>query len=263
MTAPRPRGLSEDATEFVGAFRQDVAIDVDVDDAWARFEEAVEPTSARRRVPLSPLLWLGGAAAVAAAVTLIWVMGSGSSMHGVAPEPGQQAPDRARADAEEVAPSRSSSQKQAPQPQGVREPVDAVPHEVKQALPGAASPRPSDGQTPTRRRATKPEPVPQASRLSEELRLLDAMRAASKAGQHAEALRKVGEHAAAFPSGSSFAAERELAKVRALCGLGRFKQVRAAKAGFAKSHPSSHLVALVRDACPEAAKEIQKTDHDR
>ena len=183
-----------------------------------------------------------------------------TSMHSTESEPGQQAPDRAATGSGDVAPSRSPGAESRTGQQDSRETeaVDPIPTEVS---PGAARLR-RPATAPPRARATKPEPAPVASRLAEELRLLDAMRTASKAGRHADALRMVREHAAAFESGS-FAAERELAKVRALCGLGRLEQVRTAQARFAKSHPASHLASLVRSACPDAAKEIRTTDHDR
>lgn len=255
MSGPGPSALNEDAAEFVSAFRQDLGldVDVDVDAAWAQFEEAVEPMPSRRR---APMLWLGAAAALAAAVALIWMVGSATSLDGVVPGGGQQAPDGATPQSGAFAPSRVSPPR--PQPPSAPEPLEASPSPVE-VSPGLVSPYPSQRKSHPRPRATKPEPS--ASRLAEELRLLDAMRAASKSGRHAETLRMVGEHAAEFSSGS-FAAERELARVRALCGLGRFKQVRTAQARFAKKHPSSHLAALVRGACPNAGKEIQKTGHD-
>ncbi len=260
MKAPVRSGLSEDAAGFVDAFREDAAEyregAPDVGAAWARFEEAVEPAEKRK-----PLVWFGAAAALAAAALLVWVVGSATSMQGLEPEPGQQAPDRAATDSGEVAPSVPPKAQRRRALQAPSEPAAVDPTPVKVPADTTAPGSPAVA-TPARARATKPETAPTASRLAEELRLLDAMRAASKAGRHADALRMVGEHAAAFKSGS-FAAERELAKVRALCGLGRLEQVRAAQSGFAKSHPASHLASLVRSACPQAAKEIEKTDHDR
>jgi len=255
MNAPKPSGLSDDAVGFVDAFREDVGAfpeaPADVGVAWARFEDVVKPAQNRR-----PLVWFGAAAGLAAAAVLVWGVGSSTSMQSLEPEPGQQAPDRAATESGEVAPSRSPKvePRRGPQAPPRTETVAPTPVEVPA---GTVTPRSPAVVTPTRVRPARPE---SASRLAEELRLLDAMRAASKAGRHADALRMVGEHAAAFESGS-FAAERDLAKVRALCGLGRLEQVRAAQSGFAKSHPASHLASLVRGACPDAAEEIRKTDH--
>ncbi|MGH1342292.1 MAG: hypothetical protein ACRBN8_12110 [Nannocystales bacterium] len=254
MTVPRP--LSRDAAQFVDAFRDEVAVDPDVSAAWAQFEEEIQP-------PKRPgsLVWLGAAVAVAAAAVLVWGVVSTTSMQGAEAERGQQASDRAATESGRVAPSRSVEPESTPAP--TRHPKRAVvvpsaadvePEEETPRRPATAGP----GRAPTAKR----DEAPAASRLAEELRLLDKMRAASKAGRHTQVLRLVAQHASAFASGP-FAAERELAKVRALCGLGRLKQVRAAQSGFAKSHPASHLASLVRDACPRAAKEIEKTDHDR
>lgn len=252
MSAREPSALSEDATAFVGAFRQHVDVAVDVDVAWAQLEEAVEPMPGRRRVPM---LWLGATAVLAAAVALIWIVGSATSLEGVSPPKGQQAADRAATESGSLAPSRESPpRRQPPAPES----IDASPGPVEVSPRLVLPPGPAQKSHP-RPRPTNPEPS--ASRLAEELRLLDAMRAASKAGRHAKTLRMVEEHAAAFTSGS-FAAERELARVRALCGLGRYEQVRDAQARFAKNHAASHVAALVRGACPDAAKENQKTGHD-
>lgn len=258
MSAPKASPWSDDAAGFVDAFREDVAVDVDVDVemAWAQFEDAVGPAAAPRRVPVA--LWLGVAAAIAAALALLWVFSSATSLRGEVSDPGQQAPHGVTPESGGVAPSRPVP---LPEQSTSAEP-EAVAVESVDARPEAAAPRrPVPAPSIRGREVSSPESAPIASRLAEELRLLDAMRAASKEGRHADALRRVGEHAASFSSGS-FAAERELTRVRALCGLGRLQQVRSAQSRFAKSHSASHLASLVRGACPAASKEIQKSDHD-
>lgn len=99
------------------------------------------------------------------------------------------------------------------------------------------------------------------SRLAEELRLLESMRAATKAGRFADALSAVREHAQRYGKGP-FAAERELTRVRALCGLGRVADARKAQDRFARSFPGSHLGTLVRGACKDGEEKDPKSDHD-
>lgn len=255
MSEPKPSPWSDDAAAFVDAFREDVAVDLDVDTAWAQFEDVVRPAPTRRRVPMA--LWFGAAAALAAAIALVWVVRSATSLRSEASESGQQAPHGAAPEPAGVAPSRP-----VPPERSASRVTEAVVPEPPEPAPEAAVPRRSVPTPRARGRETPPpESAPLASRLAEELRLLDAMRAASKDGRHADALRRVREHAASFSSGS-FAAERELTRVRALCGLGKLQQVRSAQSSFAKSHPASHLASLVGNACPAASKEIRKSDHD-
>lgn len=258
MSAPKPSPWTDGAADFVEAFRDDVAVDVDVDAAWTQLQDAVEPSTAWHRAPL--VLWFGAAAAFAAVMALLWVVASAASLQGEGPEPGQQAPDGAVPESAGIAPSRAVAPKRPGAPPNTPQTAAVVP--VSEAPPESAIPRRPTAPPPDQTRETSPpESAPIASRLAEEVRLLDAIRAASKDGRHADALRRVQEHATSFASGS-FAAERELARVRALCGLGRHEQVRLAQSGFAKSFPASHLASLVRNACPDAAEEIGKSDHD-
>ena len=99
------------------------------------------------------------------------------------------------------------------------------------------------------------------SRLAEELKLLESMRAAAKAGRYADALSSVREHAERYGKGP-FAAERELTRVRALCGLGRVSDARKAQERFARAFPGSHLGTLVRGACKDVDEKKSKSDHD-
>lgn len=255
MSAPKPSPWSDDAATFVDAFREDAALDVDVDVAWAQFEDVVAPATTGRRGPVA--LWFGAAAALAAAIALVWAVGSSTSLRSEASESGQQAPHGAAPEPGGVAPSKPISPERA-----VSSETEAVILAPVDPPPEVAGPRHPPPTPPVRGRETLPaESVPIASRLAEELRLLDVMRAASKEGRHSDALRSVQEHAASFSSGS-FAAERELTRVRALCGLGRLHLARSAQSSFAKSYPASHLASMVRGACPAASEEIQKSDHD-
>jgi hypothetical protein len=266
---------SADAAEHLEAFRAEVDAPVDVDAAWARFEEAVAPASTRRG---TPRVWVA-AAVLVAALAVAWFAIPTEDVALEQDGAGHQAQDEA------VEPSTTVRSVPAPRP-AQRRSVPAEPDLDIQA--SSAAPEDTEGPTeplvPRRRPPRSPtddetddeteqevedetatvEPGP--SRLAEELRLLEAMRAASKAGRHTEALERVRTHAREFGSGP-FAAERELTRVRALCGLGRLDAMRTAKARFAAAFPSSHLGSLVRAACeepssPGAAKGAAKKDHD-
>jgi len=242
-----PSGLGDDAAAYVDAFAAEFAAElaaemdqpVDVDAAWARFEETVAPP---RRV--SSRRWVVGAAVLAAAVAIAWLALPAADTAVPQSRAGHQARDEA------VGSSREGTPVAAPVPESAR---TAPPPELDKPMP---DPRPEATPVRSRRRPTPeaetggpvepPESGP--SRLEEELRLLEAMRASSKAGRHAEALALVRTHAQRFGDGP-FAAERELTRVRALCGLGRLEAMRDAKARFATAFPRSHLGSLVRGTC--------------
>ncbi len=266
----------EDTESFLDAFRADVDIDlaeVDVDAAWARFE--VEATPARPVAHRRPLLWLA-TGAVAAALALVWLVRPGSRVDGaVQPNVGHQAVDEAvdrdLRDTPVPAPrSGLSPTSPAPSPRSGVLPETEVELEVEsEAEPVAETGGVADA--PRRRRRassvkavgedTGSTPPTGPSRLAEELRLLESMRAATEAGRFAEALSRVREHAQRHGKGP-FAAERELTRVRALCGLGRFADVRKAQDRFARSFPGSHLGTLVEGGCKAGEEKGPKSDHD-
>lgn len=263
---------NEDTEPFLDAFREDVDIDLaeaDIDAAWARFEdEAVPSEPVAHRRPL--LWWATGAAAVAAALALVWFARPGSRVdEAVQPRGGHQAVDEAV--------DRDSGETPVPAPRPGVSPTSPVPSPRPDVLPEVESePEPvaeTGGVADAPRRRRRAESVKAAgedtdstppagpSRLAEELRLLESMRASTKAGRFSDALSTVREHAQRYGKGP-FAAERELTRVRALCGLGRVADARKAQDRFARSFPGSHLGTLVRGACKAGEEKNTKSDHD-
>jgi len=96
--------------------------------------------------------------------------------------------------------------------------------------------------------AAEPEAAPSASSLAAEVALLRRAQAAINQGDADAALRILAEHASQHPSGV-MAAEREAARVVALCRAGREAEARAASARFLRAHPQSPLRARVQSAC--------------
>jgi len=247
-----------DTRDYLEAFRTDVDVPVDVDAAWARFRDEAVPAPRRRM-----LWWAGGVAAAAAAMLLVWATSPGATVEDGTQGAGHQARDqRVEVGADRAAVS--------------EEPLRSRPAEASLpsagVLPGAADssspgvPEVADDDAPPERRKAMPRreqvkstPEPRSSRLAEELRLVEGMRRATKQRRFEEALTLVGKHEDAFGTGS-FAAERELTRVRALCGLRRFGALASAKADFARRHPASHLGSLVRAACEDEVD--SKLDHD-
>lgn len=112
-----------------------------------------------------------------------------------------------------------------------------------------ASPAPPATVSPAREpEAAEPEAAPSASSLAAEVALLRRAQAAINQGDADAALRILAEHASQHPSGV-MAAEREAARVVALCRAGREAEARAASARFLRAHPQSPLRARVQSAC--------------
>lgn len=94
------------------------------------------------------------------------------------------------------------------------------------------------------------EPAADPDTLVVELGLIRRAHAAANAGNHTEALRILGEHAARFPSGS-LAVEREGARAISLCGAGRTTEGRPLAERFLRAHPGSPLRSRVSRACAD------------
>jgi hypothetical protein len=82
----------------------------------------------------------------------------------------------------------------------------------------------------------------------EEAALLHAARGALAGGDAKAALALLDEHGARFPKGA-LVAERQAARVFALCALGRSIEARRAASAFLAQNPRSPLAGRVRDAC--------------
>ena len=262
------RSSRDDAAAYVDAFRAEVDRPVDVEAAWGRFEEAVGSSH--------PVPWWGGArfgvrvgvggAVLAAALAVAWVARPAADTAVELDGTGHQARDEAIGSGTEGTPVPAPAPRRAA---AAAPPVTVEPPPVadgeREGEENLAKPPPHLGRRGKAAVDALEAPGPGPSRLEEELRLLDAMRSASSAGLHTETLELVRAHAGRFGEGP-FAAERELTRVRALCGLGRLEAVREAKADFAASFPTSHLASLVRSTCNTPTKAdaaVENSDHDR
>ncbi|MCR9159945.1 MAG: hypothetical protein ACE37F_06320 [Nannocystaceae bacterium] len=123
--------------------------------------------------------------------------------------------------------------------------VEVVPDPDPTATPAR---RPSARQ-PAARGAEEPE-QPGPSSLARETALLREIKRAQADGKHTRVLQLTADHAQRFPGGT-FSAERSLARVRALCQVGRAAQARSISARFVRNHPKSHLLKQFTLACPE------------
>lgn len=99
---------------------------------------------------------------------------------------------------------------------------------------------------------TTPEPketAPDAT-LHAEMALLRPALQALRAGDHARALRLLDGHAKSFPR-SALAEERTMARITALCELGRGTEARSESKRFARDYAGSPLQGRAAKACPE------------
>lgn len=122
--------------------------------------------------------------------------------------------------------------------------VDAPSIDVRPAeLPRARPRREPAAAAPVQ----QPEPEPSVDPAE-----ILALRAAQRllAQDPAEALAQLERHGAEYPR-SSLAPQRAVARMNALCQLGRVDEARAVADDFIAAHPSSPLLARVRGVCTE------------
>ena len=124
-----------------------------------------------------------------------------------------------------------------PEPEVVPEPEPKKPRHRKPA----PDPEPDPSPVPD------PEPAVDAT-IAAEMALLKSAQQAIASGNHARGLEKVKQHAKSFPK-SVLAEERELARVRALCGLGKQSAAEKAATSFRKRFSGSHLVKRLEQTC--------------
>ncbi len=133
----------------------------------------------------------------------------------------------------------------------------AEPPQAAMAAPAPAAPAmvtaPHEGTAPKRIRATDPiaaPPSPAAPEPSFDAAEVTALRRAQAllARDPAVALAQLDAHAQQHPR-SSLAAERDAARVQALCNLDRVDEARHAVDRFAREHAGSPLLARVRGLC--------------
>ncbi|WP_437648751.1 hypothetical protein [Sorangium sp. So ce362] len=154
---------------------------------------------------------------------------SGASSDGAPP------PAEASALAEAGAPAEASD------PARVGAPAEASAARAAASAPRAPAPRP------------RPPPPAAAARsgsdgLDAEIALLRDAQQALQAGQFAQALSKLNEHASRYPRGV-LSTEREASRAIALCRSGRTASGRAIAARLLAKSPGSPLATRVRAAC--------------
>ena len=137
-------------------------------------------------------------------------------------------------------------------------PAAAKPAPKPNTLPRVVEPDPEpEGELATPLRAAvpkrrKPDTAavsPGPSSLAQETSLLRELQRAQAAKDHRRVLELTDAHRRRFAKGT-FVAERSLARVRALCALGRATDAREAGQDFIRKHPRSHLVSQFKAACP-------------
>ena len=115
------------------------------------------------------------------------------------------------------------------------------PHAMKPALPQTTDPpAPKSASRAPRAKPRSGEPVTDDATLHAEMTLLSAAQSALAAGNPERALEQLDRHARRFPT-SLLAEEREVARIRALCALGRDAQLATARRRFDKRFPGSPL----------------------
>ncbi|WP_437816244.1 hypothetical protein [Sorangium sp. So ce1078] len=162
-------------------------------------------------------------------------------------------PAEASASAEAGASAEASASAEANDPARASAPARAgAPAEA--SAPAGASAAPAAGSA-TRAPASRPPPPgagaaagPGSEGLDAEIALLRDAQQALQAGQFAQALAKLNEHASRYPRGV-LSTEREASRAIALCRSGRAASGRAIAARLLARSPGSPLATRVRAAC--------------
>jgi hypothetical protein len=133
-------------------------------------------------------------------------------------------------------------------PEGSATRADAPAHAGVEPKPAPGSSKALDSiDAPTQGSATVSAPK---DSVVEEAALLHAARGALAGGDARAALALLDEHGARFPKGALIA-ERQAARVFALCALGWSTEARRAASAFLAQNPRSPLAARVRNACAQ------------
>lgn len=125
--------------------------------------------------------------------------------------------------------------------------------ELVQPEPRPTESIPSAKRVAPRARAEMRPPVPLAS-LREELSVLREVQAALKRGEGEAALSKLDSHKTAD---RRLLAEREAARILALCTLGRVGDARRAAERFAEAHPESLQRPVIARSCANSQRMSQ------
>lgn len=146
-----------------------------------------------------------------------------------------------------------------------REPEVGRPASESQPDPGAQRAAPNrspaiesgTGGPPPPSSGLDEDPTGTTLALTEEVRLVEAVRRALDRADRSEALRRLSEHARRFPTGQ-LRTERAAYRAIALCELGRAVQGRGEARLFVTRHPESTLVGRVTAACALVEKRARE-----
>jgi hypothetical protein len=122
----------------------------------------------------------------------------------------------------------------------------------------AAQPRTSSIRLPAARLETRRTAAPPATLDAEVMQLRQAYDQL-RAGEPQRALSSLSEHARRFPDGK-LSPMREVARMLALCTLGKVELARAEARRFLRHHADSTYAARVRNLCDEASMMLPKID---
>jgi hypothetical protein len=257
----------EDVAPLLSAYRQVAGPDAEAKArAWAglaRRARAGEVVVLEPEPIVGPRRPFGVFAAAAAAVVVIagaaYSLGAGSAspsrsagfdqaLHG-------EATTASPSSAELVSPPRAAKPTPAVLPEAQAPIVDApivdapiVGAPIVDAPSVAELPRPRPRREPVAAApVVQPEPEPSVDPAE----ILELRAAQRLLGQDpAEALAQLERHGAVYPR-SSLAPQRAVARMNALCQLGRVDEARTVADDFIAAHPSSPLLARVRSVCTD------------
>jgi len=118
-----------------------------------------------------------------------------------------------------------------------------------------SEPHPAPRANRAERRSSASEPTSaRANTLRSELDLLHAVQAALKRGDGAAALRELDSH---DTNDRQLLAEREAARILALCQVGRVRDAQRAAADFSRNHPESVHREAIASSCANSKRIVE------
>ncbi|MGH1345603.1 MAG: hypothetical protein ACRBN8_28825 [Nannocystales bacterium] len=250
-------GLEPEARALLREYRQAKRADVDRREAvWSQIEDTLADADVAQGDELTPqhevgrpIAWTVGVLLAAAVVASV-ALGMSALVQADRKERSFEAPDvSAPGDTSEVVPGSDAPGRavgRAGHPSGVAVPAGAPPVRANHT-----NDRP--GPRPTAR--TRPNVEGEAAQGTErdglraEMALVETARQRLRAGQPAEALKAVQQHAVRFPRGQMIE-DRRVLRVEALCALGKASQANAEVRMFAEAFPRSAHTTRLRALCP-------------
>ena len=231
---PRIDRLSDDARAMLDAYRRSTPGEerrrANLGAVKDRVAEQVPPRAAAAAGLAWPIGW--GVASAVAAAGLVWGL-----IELRAPPP-PQPPSQPPVEVQPAAP--------APSPPTREVAPDPVTPAVADEPPSPPSQRPS-----ARAERTEPTPVPSASDLREETRMLRSVRASISTGALDQAADTLAKYTVAFPNG---ALREDAQAYRVIVACKRGDDVGALRSAFAQRYPGSPHVARIDAACGGAEK---------